>query len=163
MNNGVYVLLGTNLGDRNTNLTRAKHYISSRVGDIITQSSIYKTLAWGNLHQPDFYNQVIEIRTTLSPEAALRIMLDIEQDMGRIREEKWGPRIIDIDILLWRDQIIKTKSLTVPHPGLPQRSFTLIPLAEIAPEFLHPESEKTITQLLSECNDTLAVEKLTDL
>jgi 2-amino-4-hydroxy-6-hydroxymethyldihydropteridine diphosphokinase len=160
MNNGVYVLLGTNLGDRKTNLTHAKQHISSLVGDIVTQSSIYKTMAWGNVQQPDFYNQVIEISTTLSTEIALLIILRIEHNMGRVRAEKWCPRIIDIDILLWQDKIIKTDALTIPHPGLPQRSFTLIPLAEIASQFLHTENKKTIAQLLLECTDTLAVDKL---
>lgn len=160
MNTGVYILLGTNLGDRLANLIQAKQHISSLIGAIITQSSIYKTSAWGNTDQPDFYNQVIEVDTSLNPEHALDIILGIEHTMGRVRDKKWGPRIIDIDILLWENEILKTSSLTIPHAGLPERKFTLMPLAEVAPDYIHPELLKSISQLLEACTDPLPVEKI---
>jgi len=160
MSAGVYILLGTNLGDRMANLTQAKQHISSLIGAIITQSSIYKTSAWGNTDQPDFYNQIIEVDISLKPEDALNIILGIEHTMGRVRDKKWGPRIIDIDILLWKNQILKTAILTIPHPGLPERKFTLLPLAELAPDLIHPALLKSISQLLQECADPLPVEKI---
>jgi 2-amino-4-hydroxy-6-hydroxymethyldihydropteridine diphosphokinase len=160
MNTGIYILLGTNLGDRQGNITIAKQHISRLIGPIITESAIYKTSAWGNTNQPEFYNQVIEIQTTLSPHVALSAFLDIEQKMGRVRSEKWGERIMDIDILFWQDQVIKNDTLQVPHPGIPVRKFTLVPLAEITPGFIHPQHKKTIATLLEECTDDLPVEKL---
>jgi len=160
MKTEVYLLLGTNLGDRLSNLSIARQHISRLAGEIITESSVYKTSAWGNTQQPEFFNQVIKISTSLMPEAALAVILGIEQNMGRIRNEKWGTRIIDIDILLWEDQIIKKDTLSIPHPGIPFRKFTLIPLAEITPQFIHPECNKSISKLLEECNDNLAVEKV---
>lgn len=160
MNPQVFILLGTNLGDRFANLLKAQHEIGRLVGKIVTQSSIYKTQAWGNTQQPDFFNQVIEINTSLSPEIALTTILSIEEGMGRIRYEKWGPRVIDIDILLWNNLIIETNQLTIPHPGIALRKFTLLPLNEIAASFMHPVIKKSVHQLLTECTDLLKVEKL---
>jgi 2-amino-4-hydroxy-6-hydroxymethyldihydropteridine diphosphokinase len=160
MSTGIYLLLGTNLGDRKANLLTAKQYISSQVGSIVTESGIYKTDAWGNTQQAAFYNQVLEIHSNLSPPMALSILLDIERTMGRVRTEKWGARIIDIDILFWEDEVIKTESLTIPHPGIPHRKFTLVPLSEIAPELIHPEHKVSITRMLETCADSLTVEKI---
>ena len=162
MTNGIYILLGTNLGDRSANLLKAKELISRSVGSIITESSIYKTSAWGNTNQPEFYNQVIELDTSLAPQAALTSLLTIEEEMGRVRNEKWGPRIIDLDILLWQDRVINSSNLVVPHPGIPNRKFTLMPLAELIPTYVHPEHKNTIAEMLEACTDALPVERIND-
>jgi 2-amino-4-hydroxy-6-hydroxymethyldihydropteridine diphosphokinase len=160
MSVSIFILLGSNLGDRLENLTYAQQEISRQVGQIITTSSIYKTAAWGNVQQPDFYNQVIEIHSVLSPEELLTHLLEIEKMAGRVRHEKWGARILDIDILFYGDLTMSDDRLTIPHPGIPDRKFTLLPMAEIAPHLIHPVFKKTIQQLLLECTDELEVEKL---
>ena len=160
MNDLIFILLGSNLGDRHSNLNYARLEIGRLIGKIITTSSIYKTAAWGQMEQPDFYNQVIEIRSALSPEKMLSIVKNIEKKAGRVREEKWGPRIIDIDILFYGDYIIASDTLVIPHPHIPDRRFTLLPLAEIAYDFIHPVNKKSVNQMLDACTDKLAVEKL---
>jgi 2-amino-4-hydroxy-6-hydroxymethyldihydropteridine diphosphokinase len=156
----IFILLGSNLGDRQENLDRARHEISRSVGEIITTSSVYKTAAWGNTHQPDFYNQVIEIRSAPDPGKLISDTQMIEQKMGRTREEKWGPRIIDIDILFYGDSVFSNENLTIPHPEISNRKFTLMPLAEVAPDFIHPVFKKSVLQLLEDCDDDLPVEKI---
>ncbi len=160
MNSSIYILLGSNLGDRSSHLSYARQEISRLIGEIVTVSSIYKTAAWGNQDQPSFYNQVIEIKSTLTPEKMLSNILEIEQKAGRIREEKWGSRIIDIDILLYGDTILATDELILPHPRIADRKFTLIPLSEIASDLIHPVTAKSIHQMLDSCTDNLPVEKL---
>jgi 2-amino-4-hydroxy-6-hydroxymethyldihydropteridine diphosphokinase len=156
----IFILLGSNLNDRLGNLTEARLQISRLAGQIITTSSIYKTAAWGNTQQPDFYNQVIELHPSLTPEQLLATILTIESAMGRIRDKKWGARTIDIDILFSGSLIVHQEHLTIPHPQIPNRRFTLVPLHEIAPEFLHPVLNKTIHELLNDCPDKLEVVKL---
>lgn len=160
MNVSIYLLLGSNLGDRLENITRARHEISRHIGPIITASSLYKTAAWGKTEQPDFYNQVLELATVLTPEALLITILEIEKQVGRVREERWGPRIIDIDILFYGNLIVSTDNLRIPHPEIQNRKFTLLPLAEIAGNFIHPKIQKTIDEILQESTDALPVEKL---
>jgi 2-amino-4-hydroxy-6-hydroxymethyldihydropteridine diphosphokinase len=160
MNNRIFLLLGTNLGDRRTNLKNAVDEIARSVGAVLMPSSIYQTAAWGKLDQPDFYNQVVEMETSLSGIELLETILGIESKLGRERKEKWGERLIDIDILLMGDRIIQTERLVVPHPQLADRKFTLIPLAEIAPNVIHPVLQKRIGDLLIECKDPLPVHKL---
>jgi 2-amino-4-hydroxy-6-hydroxymethyldihydropteridine diphosphokinase len=159
MNSDIFLLLGTNLGNRMANLELAKQRISA-IGEILEASSVFRTEAWGKTDQPSFYNQVIKISTFFAPEILLEKILSIEVEMGRIREIKWGPRVIDIDILFYQDSVINTPALTVPHPGIPVRKFTLLPLNEIAPFLEHPTLNKNISTLLQECTDTLMVEKL---
>src|ERR1043165_899755 len=117
MDGGIFLLLGSNLGDRLMNLEEA----STQVGGVIASSSVYVTAAWGNENQEDFLNQAIEIDSPLSPYELLTRVQDIELGMGRKRVEKWGPRLIDIDILFYRDDVIKASNLIVPHPGIQDR------------------------------------------
>jgi 2-amino-4-hydroxy-6-hydroxymethyldihydropteridine diphosphokinase len=155
-----YILLGGNMGDPFANLKTAKGFINQQCGKIITESSIYQTAAWGLTDQPDFLNQVVAVETTLDPETLMRSLLSVEETMGRIRSIKYGPRIIDLDILLIDDFFIESELITVPHIALPNRKFALIPLNEIAPQLLHPVANKTINQLLTNCKDELVVQKI---
>ena len=157
MKNGVYLLLGSNLGNREENLLRARTSIQ-HIGSILTISSIYQTQAWGNTQQPDFLNQVVQIAFKNSPKELLNKILTIENDMGRMRTEKWGPRVIDIDILFVGQTIMSEPDLIIPHPQMHMRRFTLLPLAEIAPKFIHPLLDKSCSQLLEECTDHSTVE-----
>jgi 2-amino-4-hydroxy-6-hydroxymethyldihydropteridine diphosphokinase len=160
--NKAYLLTGGNLGNRLNNLIDAGKLIKQYCGKIAQQSAIYKTAAWGFTDQPDFYNQALEIQTQLSPEQLLEKLLTIEKQMGRKRDVKLGPRTIDIDILLFNNEIINQRHLTIPHPRLHERRFALTPLAEIAPNIIHPVLHKTIQQLLLECIDMLDVHKIKD-
>lgn len=158
--NNVYLLLGSNLGNRQANLDRARHEISRQAGPIITASSVYETEPWGNENQGMFYNQVIALQTTLDPFTLLSTLLAIEASLGRIRKEMFGPRLIDIDLLFYDDMIIHTDDLTVPHPALHARRFTLVPLTEIDPEFMHPVFRKSVSTLLEECPDQHRVNRV---
>lgn len=149
-----FLLLGANLGDRVATLSRAVQQISETVGTVVQQSHIYETAPWGVLKQPAFLNQVLAVDTQLEPDAILTQTQCIERELGRVRLEKWGARMIDIDILYYNQRIVKTNHLTIPHPYLHQRRFTLVPLAEISPDFRHPVLGKTTTELLAECPDT---------
>lgn len=157
--NTAYLLTGGNMGDRQANLANAYEYIDQQCGDITNASPLYETAAWGKKDQPSFLNQVLEIQTELTPRRLLKKILDIEKHIGRVRKEKYGPRIIDIDILLFNDDIHNYPSLTIPHPELQNRRFVLIPLAEIAPGIVHPFFKKTITELLAICPDKLEVSR----
>lgn len=152
------LLLGANLGDRVDTLRKAVSLIDERIGSVAQQSGLYQTAAWGVTEQPDFLNQVIRIDTDLTPESVLEQTQRIEQELGRIRREKWGARAIDIDILYYDQRIIHTETLTIPHPYLHHRRFTLVPLAEVAPDFVHPVLQKTTLELLADCADNGEVE-----
>lgn len=153
----VYLLLGGNLGNRTLYLQQARESINQRVGSITQTSKVYETAAWGKTDQPTFLNQVLEADTTLTPEDVLQSINAIEHELGRIRQEHWGARVIDIDILFYDDLEQQTQRLTIPHPQLHLRRFTLMPLAEIAPDLVHPVLRQSINQLLEICPDTLEV------
>jgi len=157
--NKVYLLTGGNMGNRAANLAEAEKRITMQVGKVIMASSLYETLAWGITDQPPFLNQVLCVDTTQSATELLETVLDIELQMGRQRLQKYGPRVIDIDILLFNHEVINLPNLAVPHPFLHQRRFTLEPLAEIAPDYKHPVLHQNIAELLTNCIDTLDVKK----
>ncbi|MEX1240718.1 MAG: 2-amino-4-hydroxy-6-hydroxymethyldihydropteridine diphosphokinase, partial [Cyclobacteriaceae bacterium] len=117
MNSGIFLLLGSNQGHPPDKLAEAAERIEKDGGRIVARSFVYRTAAWGLEAQPDFYNQVLQIESPWGPDELMRKLLTIEREMGRVRVEKWGPRIIDIDILFYGQQVISSASLTVPHPG----------------------------------------------
>lgn len=159
-NNEVFIALGSNLDDRAENLKKAIHEIELTMGAIIRQSSVYETKPWGKTNQSDFFNQVILVHSNKSPEDCLILLSRIEKQMGRKREEKWGARIIDLDLLYVNGHVIETNKLSLPHPCIAQRRFVLTPLVDIAPDFIHPLLQKNQRQLLSECPDLLEVKIL---
>lgn len=160
MNKGIFLLLGSNQGQPVENLREAAKKIEQDSGEIVSRSSIYKSAAWGMADQPDFYNQVLQIQSEYPPDVLLAHLLNIEKAMGRIRIQKWGPRVIDIDILFYGKEVWRTASLQIPHPGIPHRRFTLTPLVEIAGNWQHPVSKKSMAVLLEACTDLLKVEKV---
>lgn len=153
--NAAYLCLGGNIGNREALIEEALKHIDQTAGEITKKSSVYETEAWGVEHQQPYLNQCIKIRTALEPLQLLEKLLGIEQQMGRNRTNPnvYEPRTIDIDILFFNQEIIATQLLQVPHPRLQLRKFVLIPLNEIASEFLHPLLNKTIFSLLEECKD----------
>ena len=157
-----YLLIGGNLGNRKENLSKAVSLINEQCGSLTRSSSIYETEAWGNTDQPSFLNQALQISTSLTPRQLMRRVLKIEEEMGRVRIEKLGPRIIDIDILLFENEIHDLRFLKIPHPEMQNRRFVLVPLAEINSTLQHPVLKKTVAELLEECPDNLEVKKITE-
>lgn len=151
-----YLLLGSNIGDRLLNIQLATEHLSS-AGNVLIHSSVYSTAPWGKADQADFLNQVLVIETFLEAEELMKKILEIEEQMGRIRTERNAPRIIDIDILFYDHDVIDKPHLHIPHKEIPNRRFVLIPLMEIAPQLSHPSLHKTIETLLHECTDQLEV------
>ncbi len=158
--NSVYLLIGGNLGNRIENFNVAKAFISSELGKIIKTSSIYETAAWGITDQPDFLNQVLLIESKLPAQKIMQLILSIENKLGRVRTQKNASRIIDIDILFYNNEIINEMGLTVPHPEIQNRKFALIPLIDIAPDFVHPILKLSLKHLLSISKDKLEVKQL---
>ena len=157
--NHVYLLLGSNLEKPLDNLKKAVILLNQKTGIQTGLSSIYKTAPWGFEHKDFFFNQVIEIQTELSPLDLLVNILSIEQEMGRKRTGKgYEGRIIDIDILFFNNLCMNDENLTIPHPLLHKRRFTLSPLNELAPEMIHPIFQKKIAELLANCEDKSTVE-----
>ena len=149
-----YLSLGTNLGNKTENLQNAIEGIAEKVGNIRKISGVYKTASWG-FESEDFYNCCVEVSTYHAPEKLLSILLQIESNLGRSRidSDTYLDRNIDIDILLFEDEIIFSKTLTVPHPKMLLRKFVLVPLVEIAPTFFHPIERKQLTFCLQSCED----------
>ncbi len=160
--NNTYLLLGSNQGDRLSLLQQAITMLSEKCGAIIQRSSVYETAAWGITAQPAFLNMVVNLQTPLSPTELLKETQTIETTLGRQRDVKWGQRTLDIDILLYNQELIDLPELIIPHPFMQDRRFTLVPLAEIAPNYQHPKLHKTVSQLLSVCPDALHVIRYSD-
>ena len=157
--NTVYLLTGGNVGNREQYLQESVRLMEATCGKIIRRSAIYETAAWGKTDQAAFLNQALQLSTLLLPDMLMRKLLAIEQLIGRKREEKYGPRTIDIDILLFNTEIIHTDLVIIPHTQLANRRFVLQPLAEIAPGYIHPVLKKSIARLLRICTDPLPVKK----
>jgi 2-amino-4-hydroxy-6-hydroxymethyldihydropteridine diphosphokinase len=157
--NKVYLLTGSNSGDRTNFLSDALLRVGKNIGKVEAHSSIYETQPWGNTDQPAFLNQVLLAATEKNAREVLRSILEIEAGMGRVRKEKWEQRIIDIDILFFNEQIIEEEGLVVPHPFIQERRFALVPMNEIAPALVHPVLQKSIRELLHICPDVLEVKR----
>jgi 2-amino-4-hydroxy-6-hydroxymethyldihydropteridine diphosphokinase len=158
--NDVYLLLGSNLGDRQQFLQKAIQYIENEIAPVVKASSVYETQSWGKTDAPDYLNQVILVQTNTPPQTILKKILDIEIILGRRREEKWGSRTIDIDILFYGQAIINEPGLHIPHPELHKRRFTMEPLSEIAPQFVHANYKRSLLEMKNELQDSLIVKKL---
>lgn len=146
----IYIAMGSNLGDRKKNLDRAITYLSYYDVEVVKTSTYIETEPYGVTDQGKFLNAVISVRTRLDPQKLLGVLLTVERAMGRIRREHWGPRIIDLDLLSYEDKIVHTRHLTLPHPEMQKRAFVLEPLREIAPNYIHPVTGKSIDTMLEE-------------
>lgn len=159
--NAAFLCLGGNMGDRLGNLNEVKRQILALDCVIEAQSSVYQTKAWGVDEAPDYYNQIIKISTYLPADQLMQRLLAIEKNMGRVRtDNRNASRTMDIDILFFNNEIINTDLLEVPHPRLNLRNFVLVPLNEIASNYIHPFLNKSISDLLIECSDTSEVKKI---
>ncbi len=159
----IFVGLGSNLGDRRANIETALRLLGERQIRVARVSSLYETEPVGLRRQPDYYNAVCRLETGLLPEGTLAACLEVETAMGRVRASRWGPRVIDLDLLFYAGRVIQTLGLTIPHPRLAERRFVLEPLCELAPDFRDPSSGKRIRELLMECPDRSRVLRLGDL
>jgi len=159
----VYLLLGSNEGDRKASLQSAVRSLANRAGQVLKQSSLYETAAWGLEDLPPHLNQALLLATEKKPEALLSIINVIENEEGRTRQQRWGMRSLDIDIIYYDDLVLDTEKLTIPHPLMAQRRFVLQPLAEIAAEKIHPVFLQSTHDLLSNCKDPLSVQLLTEV
>ncbi|MDJ0365642.1 2-amino-4-hydroxy-6-hydroxymethyldihydropteridine diphosphokinase [Hymenobacter sp. H14-R3] len=155
-----YLLLGSNLGDRPARLAQARRDLAATAGRIAAASSLYETAAWGVEDQPAFLNQVLAIETELDAPTLLAACLAAEQLQQRERLVRWAARTLDVDILLFGQEVIDSPHLTVPHPALQGRRFALVPLAEVAPQLVHPVLHRTVAELLASCPDMLEVRRL---
>lgn len=159
--NTIYISLGTNLGQRESNLQAALKAFSPGI-QTLKQSPLYQTKPWGYADQPDFLNQVVKAQTKLSPLELLDYLKEIEERVGRTPTFRYGPRIVDLDILFYDDLIFENERLIIPHPRLAERAFVLVPLSKIAPNLCHPVRKNTIQELLSQV-DQSGVELYTPL
>lgn len=159
--NKVFLEIGGNQGNRLSNLNETILLIDKQIGKIEMQSSIYETPPWGFESDQWFYNQVLLIGSELTPKQILKGLLNIEKKMGRIRhQQKYSSRTMDIDILFFNNEVIDSPQLEIPHPRLHQRLFVLQPMAEIAPDFIHPLLKKSIVELLAACEDNSVCNKI---
>jgi 2-amino-4-hydroxy-6-hydroxymethyldihydropteridine diphosphokinase len=157
----VFLALGSNLGDREDNLHQAEIRITESVGPVIKTSSIYETEPWGFESDDKFLNMVMCVETDLSPSGLLGRILMIESQLGRVRSEThYASRNIDIDILFYENEVLNEEALKIPHPLMHERRFVMIPMAEIAPDLIHPVLKKSIKSLLKSCKDHSKVVKM---
>jgi len=161
--NKAYLLTGGNIGEREKYLRQAIELIGKWCGRVAASSSVYDTAAWGKNDQPGFLNQALLLNTKMEAAELMMTLLEIEQEIGRVRLERYGPRVIDIDILLFNHETHNEPLIRIPHPQLPNRRFALTPLTEIAANYVHPVLHKKISQLLKECPDTLEVVRVKDI
>ena len=145
-----YIALGSNLGDKEANLQQALKLLAEQGIEIEKVSTFLATEPYGVTDQPTFVNAVCCVKTALTPPALLETLLAVENKMGRVRLRHWGERNIDLDLLLYENVILQTERLRLPHPDMQNRDFVLLPLAEIAPELVHPVLQKTIARLKEE-------------
>lgn len=156
-----FIGLGSNMGDKAASLKRAIEELGKVQGTrVLAVSSFYKTEPVGDVEQDWFINAAAEIETSLAPRELLNRLLDIEKDLGRVREVKWGPRIIDLDILLYDDLVMDEEGLVIPHPYLHERGFVLMPLAEISPEVMHPKLKKSMSELMKGIHNNYKIENI---
>lgn len=155
--NIIYLLTGSNIGDRLENLKKAEENIEKYVGEIKKKSCIYETEAWGDIPQDNFLNRVVEVETSLQATHLLKHLKNIESLMGRTSKGDYKPRTIDIDILYYNNKVINRDNLKIPHPQMEKRRFVLAPLKEVVPNKMHPVLKKDSAQLLKDCVDTLEV------
>jgi len=161
MSHTIFLALGTNLGDRFANLKAAQEALPPKV-QVGCLSPIYETLPWGYAEQPNFLNQVLQASTTLRPAGLLKYLKTLEKRLGRTPAVRYGPRLIDIDILFYDELVLQTPALTIPHPRLHERAFILVPLAALAPELVHPSLGCSIKSLLEKA-DTSSIIKMYDI
>ena len=155
------ILLGSNIGNKKVLLLRAKQLLEAQLGKCLQISSLYESEAWGFKSENTFLNQVLSFETKLNPKKVLQIGLEIEKELGRIKKNgSYISRTIDVDILFYGDKIIDEIDLEIPHPRLHLRRFTLVPLAELMPNFVHPKLKKTINELLLSCQDKISSIKM---
>ena len=161
MDHTVYIALGTNLGDRLANLRAALRSLPTVV-IVIEESPVYETPPWGYEDQPDFLNMVIKAETGLDPEPLLKYLKQLEVQLGREQNFRWGPRLIDLDILFYDDLVLKTPPLVIPHQRLHERAFVLVPLADVAADYVHPVLGEFVWELLLQA-DVSGIEPLSAL
>ncbi len=159
----IYLCLGTNIGSRADNLRTAIHLLEKNGVTIIKKTGLYESEPVGVKSQPDYNNICLQVETQLDPEKLLETAKKIEKDMGRVRSDRWGQRIIDIDILFYKNIIIDSEKLKIPHPEIAARRFVLEPLSEIAADFVHPALKLTIKELLKNGNFSESVKKIGEL
>jgi len=157
MDHAIYLALGTNLGNRLVNLRTAVAVLTPAV-TVLAESPVYETLPWGVIDQPDFLNMILKGKTHLAPPALLAYLKHLEIQLGRASSIRYGPRLIDVDILFYDDLVLSTSELILPHPRLHERAFVLVPLADLAPDFVHPAFGKSVRALL-EAVDTTGVKR----
>jgi 2-amino-4-hydroxy-6-hydroxymethyldihydropteridine diphosphokinase len=152
--NTAYIAFGSNIGDSLVLIEKAMLLMEKRGIHIVKKSNIYETKPYGYLEQPNFTNGAIEIRTLLNCRELLYVLLDIELELGRIREFKWGPRCIDLDIIFFNKEIYNEQELIVPHPDMQNRDFVIKPLMDLCPEYIHPILKKSVKEIFEELKNS---------